>query len=64
MNNSFIKEYNDGMITVKEYGRRDDAESELIRLASERKYLFFLLESVNNNYVETGNLDGYKVSFY
>jgi hypothetical protein len=61
---SFIKEYQDGMITVKEYGRLYDAETELIRLASERKYSFFLLESVNNDYTETGNLDHYKLSFY
>ena len=61
---SLIKEYQDGMITVKEYHRREEAESELIRLASERKYSFFLLESVNNDFTETGNLDHYKVSFY
>lgn len=61
---SLIKEYQDGMITVKEYHCRNEAETELIRLASERKYSFFLLESVNNDYTETGNLDHYRLSFY
>lgn len=60
----FIKEYQDGMVTVKEYKTRYGAETELIRLAFERKYSFFLLESVNNDYTETGNLDHYKLSFY
>lgn len=61
---SFIKEYQDGMITVKEYGRQEDAETELIRLALERKYSFFLLERVDNNWTETGKFDSYKLSFY
>ena len=61
---AFIKETSEGMITKKEYSTLREAEDELIRLTQLRTYCFFMIESVDHNYTETGNFSHYTVSFY
>ena len=56
--------YHEGIISIEEYSRREQAEDRVIQLAQMRKYSFLFLERIDNNYTETGKLDNWKLSFY